>query len=171
MAGPILTWAEGRPRHQPRDPVRRQLSFPDLHLTFSNIFLTIRSIHCFWNAYAFSNWHLFDLRSKQPGLYQGIHEQRIHRYGYEQWNNPRAPSFISKPGERVYTKALVNTNSRIDWINYIAYSANEHKYMFDRENLSNHLKISGFANIQEREYDPELDKNYGKNASLFFTAT
>ena len=83
----------------------------------------------------------------------------------------RAPSFISKPGERVYTKALVNTNSRIDWINYIAYSANEHKYMFDRENLSNHLKISGFANIQEREYDSELDKNYGKNASLFFAAT
>ena len=54
----------------------------------------------------------------------------------------RAPSFISKPGERIYTKALVNTNSRIDWINYIAYSANEHKYMFDRENLFNHLKLA-----------------------------
>ena len=78
---------------------------------------------------------------------------------------------MSQPGERVYTKALINTHSKIDWINYIAYSASEHKYMFDRENLFNHLKIAGFANIQEREYDSELDKNYGKHASLFFTAT
>ena len=83
----------------------------------------------------------------------------------------RAPTFISQPGERIYTKALINTNSKIDWINYIAYSASEHKYMFDRENLFNHLKIAGFANIQEREYDSELDKNYGKHASLFFSAT
>ena len=83
----------------------------------------------------------------------------------------RAPTFISQPGERIYTKALINTNSKIDWINYIAYSASEHKYMFDRENLFNHLKIAGFANIQEREYDSELDKNYGKYASLFFAAT
>ena len=83
----------------------------------------------------------------------------------------RAPSFIGQPGERIYTKALVNTNSRIDWINYIAYSANEHKYMFDRENIYNHLKIAGFKNIREREYSSELDKNYGKHASLFFAAT
>ena len=83
----------------------------------------------------------------------------------------KAPSFICQPGERVYTKALVNTNSKIDWINYIAYSASEHKYMFDRENLSNHLKIAGFTNIQEREYSSELDKSYGKHASLFYAAT
>lgn len=82
----------------------------------------------------------------------------------------KAPSFICQPGERVYAKALVNTNSKIDWINYIAYSANEHKYMFDQENLSNHLKIAGFTNIKERGYDPELDKNYGKHASLFYSA-
>ena len=83
----------------------------------------------------------------------------------------RAPTFISQPGERIYTKALINTNSKIDWINYIAYSASEHKYMFDRENLFNHLKIAGFENIHEREYDSELDKKYGKYASLFFAAT
>ena len=83
----------------------------------------------------------------------------------------KAPSFICQPGERVYAKALVNTNSKIDWINYIAYSASEHKYMFDRENLSNHLSIAGFENISEREYDSNLDKNYGKHASLFYKAT
>ena len=83
----------------------------------------------------------------------------------------RAPTFMCKPGERVYAKALVNTNSKIDWINYIAYSASEHKYMFDQENLSNHLKIAGFTNIREREYTSELDKNYGKHTSLFYAAT
>jgi len=83
----------------------------------------------------------------------------------------KAPSFICQPGERVYAKALVNTNSKIDWINYIAYSAGEHKYMFDRENLSNHLRIAGFNNIREREYNSELDKNYGKHASLFYAAS
>ena len=83
----------------------------------------------------------------------------------------RAPSFLCKPDERVYAKALVNTNSKIDWMNYIAFSAGEHKYMFDRENLSNHLKIAGFSDVSEREYLPGLDKNYGKHASLFYAAT
>ena len=81
------------------------------------------------------------------------------------------PTFLNHAGERVYAKALVNTGSKIDWINYIAYSAGEHKYMFDRENLINHLKQTGFTDIKEREYCPELDKHYGKHASLFYVAS
>ena len=80
------------------------------------------------------------------------------------------PSFIIDAEERVYSKALVNTGSKIDWLNYIAYSANEHKYMFDRENLYNHLKQSGFTKIKERSYDNNLDKSYGQKASLYFIA-
>lgn len=82
----------------------------------------------------------------------------------------KVPRFIIDSEERVYSKALVNTGSKIDWLNYIAYSANEHKYMFDRENLHNHLKQSGFTKIKERSYDNSLDKSYGQRASLYFIA-
>ena len=82
----------------------------------------------------------------------------------------KVPSFIIDAEERVYSKALINTGSKIDWINYIAYSANEHKYMFDRENLNNHLKQSGFTQIKERSYDKSLDKSYGQRVSLYFIA-
>lgn len=79
------------------------------------------------------------------------------------------PSFLVEEGERIYAKALVNTGSKIDWLNYIAYSANEHKYMFDRENLRNHLAQAGFEDVRERDFDPSLDKHYGKKASIYFT--
>jgi predicted SAM-dependent methyltransferase len=80
------------------------------------------------------------------------------------------PSFLVESGERVYSKALVNTGSKIDWMNYIAYSANEHKYMFDKENLRNHLIIAGFVEVNERPFDHSLDKSYGRKASLYFSA-
>ena len=82
----------------------------------------------------------------------------------------RAPSFIIDAEEAVYSKALVNTGSKIDWLNYIAYSANEHKYMFDRENLYNHLKQSGFTKIKERSYENNLDKSNEQKASLYYIA-
>ena len=81
-----------------------------------------------------------------------------------------APRFLIETGERVYAKSLVNTGSKIDWLNYIAYSANEHKYMFDKENLRNHLLIAGFTDVNERSFDDSLDKPYGRKASLYYMA-
>jgi len=80
------------------------------------------------------------------------------------------PDFLIESEERIYAKALVETGSKIDWLNYIAYSANEHRYMFDRENLRNHLLRAGFSEAKERPFNQSLDKAYGKKASLYFIA-
>ena len=79
----------------------------------------------------------------------------------------RVPSFLVTAGERIYAKALVTTGSAIDWLNYIAYSNSEHKYMFDSENLLSHLKLAGFGKVSLREYDPSIDKSYGREASIY----
>ena len=52
---------------------------------------------------------------------------------------------------------IVDTGSSIDQLNYLAYMLDEHKYMFDEENLINTLIQAGFSNAQLREFDEELD--------------
>lgn len=52
---------------------------------------------------------------------------------------------------------VVDTGSSIDQLNYIAYMLDEHKYMFDEENLINTLLQAGFSNVQLREFNEELD--------------
>ena len=52
---------------------------------------------------------------------------------------------------------MIDTGSNIDQINYIAYMRNEHKYMFDEQNLINTLKKAGFLNVSLREFDDSLD--------------
>lgn len=52
---------------------------------------------------------------------------------------------------------IIDTGSSIDQLNYLAYMRDEHKYMFDEENLINTLTQAGFANAQLREFDAELD--------------
>ena len=52
---------------------------------------------------------------------------------------------------------LVDTGSSIDQLNYLAYMKDEHKYMFDEENLINTLGKCGFSNVKLREFDEELD--------------
>jgi len=51
----------------------------------------------------------------------------------------------------------VDTGSSIDQLNYLAYMLDEHKYMFDEENLINTLTQAGFSNVQLRDFDAELD--------------
>jgi len=86
---------------------------------------------------------------------------------YEKDGSLKVPSFLLEENEEVYKKAIVDTGSAIDWINYIAYSNAEHKYMFDINNLLAHLKIAGFMDVVPRNFDPELDKYKGRNASIY----
>lgn len=51
----------------------------------------------------------------------------------------------------------VDTGSLIDELNYIVYMRDEHKYMFDEENLINTLSKAGFSDVQLRGFDSELD--------------
>lgn len=50
-----------------------------------------------------------------------------------------------------------NQTTGIDALNYVAYMAGEHKYMFDQENLLHILRAKGFENVAKREFDPEID--------------
>jgi predicted SAM-dependent methyltransferase len=55
-----------------------------------------------------------------------------------------------------YEQAYNNT-TRIDYVNYTAYMAGHHKYMFDEENLIFVLKAKGFQNVRLRAFDPDRD--------------
>ena len=54
-------------------------------------------------------------------------------------------------------KGAYNNTTRIDAVNYIAYLAGEHTYMFDQENLEFVLRSAGFADVRARTFDPALD--------------
>ena len=45
----------------------------------------------------------------------------------------------------------------IDAVNYVAYMAGEHKYMFDQDNLLHILMAAGFEDVRARDFDPETD--------------
>ena len=81
----------------------------------------------------------------------------------------KIPDFLS-PGEVIHAKAVINTGSAIDWLNYIAYSGGEHKYMFDKQNLESHLKLAGFICPIVREFNPEIDDVKRKGESLYIDA-
>lgn len=54
-------------------------------------------------------------------------------------------------------KPAYNSTTKIDYVNYMAYMAGHHKYMFDKENLIHILKSKGFKNVHLREFDPDVD--------------
>ncbi|MBL19250.1 MAG: hypothetical protein CMC82_05420 [Flavobacteriaceae bacterium] len=64
---------------------------------------------------------------------------------------------LFKSRETWWQPGLIDTGSSIDQLNYAAYMLDEHKYMFDEENLINTLAKAGFSNVQLREFDEELD--------------
>lgn len=83
----------------------------------------------------------------------------------------QVPDFLLSPEEGIYAKAVINTGSPIDWVNYIAYSNSEHKYLFDEDNLIAHMQQAGFQDSQLREFGHELDFRAGLNASIYAEAT
>lgn len=54
-------------------------------------------------------------------------------------------------------KSAYNYNSKIDFVNYMAYMDGHHYYMFDEENLAAILKRTGFKTVRSREFDKILD--------------
>src|SRR5581483_2634355 len=81
---------------------------------------------------------------------------------------------VCVPNARIYLEAYVkgtplegpeffgyqpayNRTTRIDYVNYTAYMAGEHKYMFDEDNLLFILSSKGFRNVRLRSFDPSLD--------------
>lgn len=61
-------------------------------------------------------------------------------------------------------------NSKIDYINYIAYMAGHHHYMFDEENLPVILSKIGFKNARIRNFDFTIDLESRKYESIYAIA-
>jgi len=75
------------------------------------------------------------------------------RYYVEAYINNKF--FLEK--DKCWQPAYIDTGSKIDQLNYMAYMFGEHKYMFDEENLINTLSKAGFTNIKLRDFDESLD--------------
>lgn len=54
-------------------------------------------------------------------------------------------------------KSAYHFNSKIDYVNYVAYMDGHHKYMFDNENIIVILKKAGFRNVRLRDFNKTLD--------------
>jgi predicted SAM-dependent methyltransferase len=67
-------------------------------------------------------------------------------------------------------KPAYNFNSYMDYVNYIAYMDDEHRYMFDEENLLAILKNTGFKNARLREFDSTLDMESRRHESIYVIA-
>jgi predicted SAM-dependent methyltransferase len=68
-------------------------------------------------------------------------------------------------------KPAFNNTTAIDAINYVAYMDGEHKYMFDQQNLLHILTAAGFANVTQRDFDPNTDKAERDYESLYAIGT
>jgi predicted SAM-dependent methyltransferase len=63
-----------------------------------------------------------------------------------------------------------NFNSKIDYVNYVAYMDGHHRYMFDEENIVVILKEAGFTNVRLREFDRTLDLEVRDFQSIYVKA-
>jgi predicted SAM-dependent methyltransferase len=75
-----------------------------------------------------------------------------------------------RPQGEGYMPAIVDTDSLIDQVNYIAYMDQQHKYMFDSENLVNTLKKAPFRKVVLREFDEGLDLKSRDFESIYASA-
>ena len=70
-----------------------------------------------------------------------------------------------------YKEAITDTSSKIDQLNYMAYMDQQHKYMFDEENLLNILINVGFRSVKLRSFDPFIDSKKRDFESIYAIAT
>ncbi len=73
----------------------------------------------------------------------------------------------SKPS--YYKPAWDNTGTPMDLINYIAYLEDEHKYMYDEENLLAIMRSVGMQQVSLRTFDPALDIKDRDHESIYAT--
>jgi hypothetical protein len=58
----------------------------------------------------------------------------------------------------------------MDQINYIAYMDQEHKYLFDKQNLVNTLKKIPFKKVELRAFDESIDMKSRDFESIYAIA-
>lgn len=75
-----------------------------------------------------------------------------------------------RPRGEGFKPAIIDTDSLMDQVNYIAYMNQQHKYMFDRENLINTLKKAPFKKVILREFDEAIDLESRDFESIYASA-
>lgn len=63
-----------------------------------------------------------------------------------------------------------NYNSKIDYVNYMAYMDGHHQYMFDEENIVVILGKVGFKHVMLRDFDKTLDLEVRDFQSIYVKA-
>jgi predicted SAM-dependent methyltransferase len=86
------------------------------------------------------------------------------------WVDAYKEDKLFKERKMWWQPGLIDTGSAIDQLNYSAYMKDEHKYMFDEENLINTLKKAGFSNAQLRKFDKILDLQERDYESIYAVA-
>jgi predicted SAM-dependent methyltransferase len=70
----------------------------------------------------------------------------------------------------IYKPAVIDTGSFMDQINYIAYMGQEHKYLFDKQNLVNTLKKIPFKKVELRTFNESIDMKSRDFESIYAIA-
>ncbi|MCF8526184.1 MAG: hypothetical protein K9G24_01740 [Candidatus Nanopelagicales bacterium] len=68
-------------------------------------------------------------------------------------------------------KPAFNATTSIDAVNYIAYMAGEHQYMFDQENLLHILRAAGLDEVRPRTFDAATDLEERDHESIYAIGT
>jgi|GEM_PF-320472 len=61
-------------------------------------------------------------------------------------------------------------DSSMDELNWLIYMGGVHHYMFDRQNLMLRLEETGFVDIEEREFDPAIDRPDRQHQTMYVHA-
>ena len=100
---------------------------------------------------------------------------------------PKGTFSVCIPDASIYISAYVNGrdldpeqfplyevafhgNSKIDYVNYIAYMDGHHKHMFDEDNILSILRNVGFSSCRSRDFDAALDLDERKHESIYAIA-
>ncbi len=62
------------------------------------------------------------------------------------------------------------TTGAMDELNWLYYMDGQHKFMFDDQNLVNHLAEAGFGQVSRRDFEPLLDNAERRQQSLYVVA-
>lgn len=92
-----------------------------------------------------------------------VPDARIYLDAYSQGRLPEKSVFLGHA-------PAYNDTTLIDAVNYIAYMAGEHKYMFDQDNLLHVLEEAGFQDVKPRVFDPALDRPDRDVQSIYASA-
>lgn len=145
------------------DLMKNPLPFPD------------NSVDCFYSSHVFEH---FSYPEPMLSILKECH-RCLKEGGIFSICVPNAAIYVEayikgKYPERIasdYYQPAFHNNSRIDILNYTAYMDGHHKHMFDLEGLLAILSASGFKNISQRDFDPDIDLEARHWESIYAIAT